>query len=126
MDYDKMVRVYIKMRDARTKLKREYDAEDQKIKDQMAVIEAAFLESLNESNTQSMKTASGTAYIAETTKASIADWGALAPWIRENDALEFLEQRIRASQVTAYLEEYKELPPGVNLYRERNVRIRKS
>lgn len=125
-DYDRLARVYRKIRDARSDLKREYEERDGKLKEQLETIEHHLMALLNEDGASSVKTEFGTIYTSETAKVSVADWGALAEWIRENDALEFLEQRVRATEVNNYLEQHKELPPGVNLYRERNVRVRKS
>lgn len=125
-DYDRMARVYIKMREKRSQLKREFEEKDAQIKQQMEQLERAFMQELNEHNTNSLKTDSGTIFTTESAKASIADWNALAPWLIENDALEFLEQRVKAKEVQGYLNTHGELPPGVNLHREKNVRIRKN
>lgn len=125
-DYDRMVRAYIAMRDARSDLKRDYEEKDFKIKQQMQQLEAVMLSSLHESGAESIRTEHGTIYTVETAKASVADWSALGEWIVKHDALDFLERRVKSSEVTNYLSEYGELPPGVNLHRELNVRIRKS
>ena len=125
-NYDRMVRAYFKMREKRSELKREYEEADAKIKAQMEMIETEFLKMFSETGTKNLKTELGTVFTAETTKVSIADWGSFAEWVRENDALEFMEQRVKAKEVTTYLEEHGELPPGINTHRERNVRIRKS
>lgn len=125
-NYDRMVRAYMKMRERRSQLKREFEETDGKIKAQMEMIETEFLKMFQETGTKNLKTEMGTVFTAETTKASIADWGTFAEWVRANNALEFLEQRVKAKEVTTYLEEHGELPPGINTHRERNVRIRKS
>lgn len=125
-NYDRMVRVYLKMREKRAELRRQYEEADSKIREQMALIERELLKDFNESGMKNIKTESGTVFITENLKASIADWGSFATWVRENDALEFLEQRVKVGEVSAYLEEHDQLPPGINVYRERHIRIRKS
>lgn len=124
--YDRMVRAYIKMREKRAELRRQYEEADAKIKEQMTILEREFLKNFNETGAKNVKTDAGVVFVAESLKASIADWGSFAAWVRENDALEFLEQRVKAREVATYLEEHNQLPPGISAHRERQVRVRKS
>lgn len=121
--FNRMVRAYLNIREARSTLKNEYAARDNDLKNQLGRIETAMLEALNESGAESVRTEFGTAYTQTTTKAAIADWSAFSQW---EDAIEFMERRVKASMVREYLDECGELPPGVNIYNELNVRIRKS
>ena len=58
---DKLVRAYIKMRDARAALKAKYEEEDNAIKEQMGLIETNLLETCKATGAESIKTAHGTA-----------------------------------------------------------------
>jgi len=126
LDYNRLVRAYINMREARRDLKREFEQRDADLKEKMSRIEAALIAGLSETGADSVRTNSGTVFITEVSKASVADWSALADWIVQNNAVEFLEQRVKSTAVSEYLEQTGELPPGVNLHRERVVRVRKS
>jgi len=126
LDYNRLVRVYIKMREARSALKREFEQRDADLKEKMSRIEAALIAGLSETGADSVRTNSGTVFTTEVSRASVADWSALADWIVQNNAVEFLEQRVKSTAVSEYMEQTGELPPGVNLHRERVVRIRKS
>jgi len=118
--FNRMARAYLNIREARRTLKKEYAARDDDLKNQMGRIETAMLEALNESGAESVRTEFGTVYTQTTTKATIADWSAFSQW---EDAIEFMERRVKASMVREYLDEYGELPPGVNIYNELNVRV---
>lgn len=125
IDYDRCVRAYLNLRQARSKLKEDYEYQDAQLKEKMEQIERAMQEALDTTGCESTNTEHGTVFFQTSTKASIADWSSFAPWVMENDALEFMQQRVNIKSVTSYLEEYGELPPGINVHRERKVVVRK-
>jgi len=126
MQYDRMVRAYMKIRDARAELKREFEAKDKELREKLQMLEAEFQKAFSESGTTSIKTPDGVVFRQTTTKASIADTSTFLPWVRENDALDMLQKRVTVKAVTDYIEEFGETPPGITVYREHEVRIRKS
>lgn len=126
MQYDRMVRVYRKIRDARAELKAKFDEEDKKLKEQINTIETEFQKLFAETGTTQIKTPDGVVFRQTTTKASIADASEFLPWVRENDALDMLQKRVTVKAVTDYIEETGETPPGITIYREHEIRVRKS
>lgn len=120
--FDRMVRAYLNIREARSAIKKEYEARDADLKAQLGRIENAIMANLQETGAESVRTEYGTAYTQTTTKASIADWSAFSQW---ENAIEFMERRVKASMVREYLDDHGELPPGVDVYNELNIRIRK-
>lgn len=132
-DFARLVRAYINMRDTRAALKREWEAKDHDIQKQMERVENTMMSSMNDSKLESVRTEHGTAYISEVTKAGVGAWDTLVKWgldriLKEQDhtVFELFERRVKVSTVNEYIEATGEVPPGVNLRRERNVRIRKS
>lgn len=126
MDYSQAIRAYLKLRAARSELKARFDAEDEALKQKMALIENVLLQEMRDSSTQAINTTEGTAYISTETRAAVADWPAFLDWAMQRNATEFFEQRVRRSAVENFFEETGSLPPGVNLSREYVIRVRKS
>jgi hypothetical protein len=126
MDVERMVKVYLKLREARSELKHKYDEEDGKLKQKQELLEGQFLAFLNSSNVDSFRTSLGTVYKQENMIPTAADWSAIYAWIKKHDAFEFLERRLKKTEVAAYMEEHEgSPPPGVNVMREYEVRIRR-
>lgn len=126
MQYDRMVRAYMKIRDKRAELKREYEEQDKELRSKLQLLEAEFQKEFASSGTKSIKTDDGVVFQQTVTKASISDTSTFLPWVREHDALDMLQKRVTVKAVTDYIEEFGETPPGITVYREHEVRIRKS
>lgn len=126
MDHEKLVRVYLKIRERRSALKRAFEEEDRALRASQDKLEVALLASLNATGAQSVKTGAGTFYKQTDLKPSGSDWNALYRWIAENDAFDALERRIKKGFIVDYMEEHDgDLPPGVSVHRESVVRVRK-
>lgn len=126
MDTARLVRAYLKMRDTRTENKRVFEEGDNKIKEQMGKVEATLLRFLNESQIESVATPAGTFYKQEEVTPTGSDWDALYEWIKRHDAFDALERRIKKTFVKEYMETNGgAIPPGVSVYREHVVRVRR-
>jgi len=127
MDISTLSKAYVKIRDARGALKKQYEEEDIKLKAKLERLEAEMLRFLQENNTDSVKTVHGTFYRQEEITPTGADWDALYKWIAQNDAFDALERRIKKGFVKEYMETHEGgVPPGVSVYREYVVRVRRS
>ncbi len=60
MNTEELVEAYINLRNAREKLLTQYEAEDKKLQDEMALLEKSLLDICNTVNADSIKTAYGT------------------------------------------------------------------
>jgi hypothetical protein len=127
MDYNKVVGIYLKIRQKRKELKERFEAEDKALKADLTRIENTLLNHLNETNVDSMKTEAGTFYKQEEITPTGSDWEAFYDWVAENNAFDALERRIKKTFVSEYMEAHEGgVPPGVSVFREYVVRIRKS
>lgn len=123
---DKLARVYIKMRDKRAEIKAAYDAEDNAIKEQMAIIEAHLLELCKATGANSLNTKYGTVIRSVQTRYWTSDWEHLHKFIKENDMLDLVERRISQLNMKNYLEENPDkLPPGLNVDSKYNITVRR-
>lgn len=124
---EKLVKVYIKMRDKRSELKQQYEAEDLKVKEQMEAIETILLETCKQAGASSIKTAAGTVIRGVKTQYWTSDWEAMHQFIKENDALELLERRISQRAMGEFLQTHPDkMPKGMNVESRYTVTIRRS
>ena len=116
---DKVAATYVKIRDKRGELKKQYEAEDLKLKDQIETLESFFLQTLQDMGAESARTKHGTIYRSLDVKPSCEDWNAFYAWIAENDAFDALERRVKKSFITSFMEDNKDgLPPGITVVKE--------
>lgn len=123
---DKLIRAYRKIRDARADLKAQYEEADAKLVAQQEVIKAELIKLMTTTGVTKLATPDGIAFMQEKLKASIADWSDFSEWVITNQALDMLEKRVRSKAVEEYIETHGTTPPGINVYREFDVVIRKS
>lgn len=124
---DKLVRVYIKMRDKRAALKAGYEADDNQIKEQMALVEQHLLDVCKSTGAESIKTEHGTAIRSVQTRYWTGDWAAMHKFIRDNNALDLLERRISQLSMKTFLRENPDLlPVGLNVDNKYTVTVRRS
>lgn len=123
---NKLVAVYIKMRDRRDKLRKEYDDADAKLVEQMDVVTAELLAACESVGANSLRTDAGTVVRWVKTRYWSSDWESLHAFIRENDALNLLEGRIHQTNMRTFLEENPEMrPPGLNADSEYVITVRR-
>lgn len=124
---DKLVAVYVKMRDKRAALLREYEEQDEAIKSQMEMVEAKLLDLCKTVGADSLKTQHGTVIRSVKTRYWTSDWNSMHKFIMENNMPELLEKRISQSTLKQLLDENPDMmPPGVNIDSRYAVTIRRS
>jgi hypothetical protein len=124
---DKLVKAYIKLRDARALLKSEYEAEDEKLLDKIATIEGRLLEFCKETGAEGVRTPFGTASRVVKERWFTNDWDSFRRFVKDNDALDLFEKRIHQGAMKEFLELNPDLrPEGLNVHREYAVVVRKA
>ena len=123
---DKIVAVYIKIRNAKEDLTREYDAKIADLDEQMKVLKQKLLDVSKETGVTSFKTDNGTAYRTIKNRYWTNDWESFYGFMREHGAMELLEKRIHQTNMREFLEENPEVhPPGLNVDQEYEITIRR-
>ncbi len=122
---DVMVENYVKLRDIKAQMKKEYEAQVAPVDAAMEKIEAAILAQMQATGSNAFKTAAGTAFIAEKTSVTVADWDSFFGFVQEKELWHLINH---AASKTA-MEEYKaandDLPPGLNYRVEAQVQVRR-
>lgn len=132
MKTDMLVGKYVELRDRRSKLKKEFEAQDKEIKDMMEKIEDVLHKALIESGEKSKSTNYGIVFKTTKDYANVADWEAVLNFIDENKAWGLLERRVSKNEVKSLMEPdeagkfTKPPPPGINFVQVETVGIRRA
>jgi hypothetical protein len=123
---EKLVKVYIKMRDKHTEMLREYQEQEKQLKDKMAKIKEALLDHCKEHNVDSVRTGEGLFFRTVRQNYWTSDWESMGKFVVEHNAPELLEKRLHQGNIKQFLEENPTLlPPGINVDSEYSVTIRR-
>jgi hypothetical protein len=116
MDTGKLVKAYIRLRDASDDLYQKYKAESGEIKRKMEIIESALLDQAKEHGLDSMKTPYGTAFRRVLTRYNVANWGAFKEFLKEqgDEGYDLVEARIHQTNFKEFLENNPDIAPPVN------------
>lgn len=124
---EKLVRAYIKMRDARSVLAAEFEEKDKVIKSQMELIESHLLEVCKSAGASSINTGAGTIIRSVKTRYWTSDWESMHEFVRENNALDLLERRVAQKAMSDFIEANPDLlPKGMNVDSKYTVVVRRS
>lgn len=124
---DKLAEIYLKIRDKRDALTREYEQKCKEIEEQLEVVANEMLEICKENGADSIKTPAGTIMRSVATRYWTNDWDSMYNFIKENDALGLFEKRIHQTNMKQFLEENPDLfPPGMLVDSKYKIIVRRS
>jgi hypothetical protein len=119
---DRLVKAYIKIRDVRSELTKQIDELEEKQK----VIQDKLLEICKDTGTESLRTEFGTVTKRITKRYWTSDWESFYKFMKDNDAMQLLEQRVSRGNMESFLEENPDLhPPGLNVDANYAVTVRR-
>lgn len=125
-DLASIIEQYISLRDRKDALNRKHKERIASIDNVLGQFESFIMKQMQLLNTESVSTKAGTAYRTTTTRANVKDWGGFIDFVVKNKAFEMLERRASKEAVVGFMEAQGHLPPGIDLYRENKVNIRRS
>lgn len=125
MDVDKLVSVYVKIRDKRAEIQKAYEAEDDVLKQKLDRIEEALLEMCKGHGVESLRTEHGTATRVVKERYWSADWDAMKEFVREHDAVDLLEKRIHQGNFKEWVEAHPDVVAPVNVDRRYSITVRR-
>jgi hypothetical protein len=119
VDLSKVAETYIKIRDAKAEKKRAFEAEVATLDGQLEKLEGFMLQHLNTHGMDSVRTAGGTFYRQEDIRPNITDDVLFYGWIKDNDAFDALERRVKKTFVSEFMETHEGglPPPGITARR---------
>jgi len=126
MNANELVKVYIKIRDAKDTIKRAADEEIAQLNEELAIVEEALREQLKSSGADSIKTPSGTAFVTIKSRYWTDNWEKFYEFVQDQDAFELLEKRIHQGNMKSFIEENpEEVPEGLNVESKMGVTVRR-
>jgi hypothetical protein len=127
VDMDKLAAVYIKIRDKRAVAKKEFEAKDEALEEQMQVIAEEMLEACKRIGADSIKTPHGTIIRSVKSRYWTNDWDSMYTFIEEQSAFGLLEKRLHQTNMKDFLAENPDLyPVGLNVENSYTVLVRRS
>ena len=123
----KLTRVYVKIREEKSRLTSEYNKKLDDLNDQIDKVKHALLNYCEEHGVDSVKTSEGLFYRSVKSRYWTSDWEAMHKFILENEVPEFMEKRLNQTAVKTFLEENPEIAPqGLNVDSEYIITVRKN
>ena len=123
---EKLVKVYIKIREERVKLKQDFTDRDHKLDEQMETIKEALLRHCKEHDVTSVKTSEGLFYRSVQHRYWTSDWESMHAFVLEHAEPALLEKRIHQAHMKSFLEDNPDVTPkGLNSDSKYTVSVRK-
>ena len=121
---EKLVEIYVKIRDKRAQIKKEYEKEDGRLEEQLELVTGKLLDICRDTGVESMRTNAGTVSRSVNTRYWTSDWASMYEFIKEHDAVNLLEQRIHQGNIKSFLNENPEsVPKGLNSDSRYTIRV---
>lgn len=115
-DADKLVKVYIKIRDAKAAKTKELEDEIAKLDEQLGTVEAELLELCKSTGQDGGKTQHGSFRRSVKTRYWTSDWDKMYDFIKEHNAPELLERRVAQTAFKEFLASNPDkMPEGMNV-----------
>jgi hypothetical protein len=115
-DADKLVKVYIKIRDAKAAKTKELEDEIAQLDEQLGAVEAELLELCKSTGQDGGKTQHGSFRRSVKTRYWTSDWDRMYQFIKDNDAPELLERRVAQTAFKEFLASNPDkMPEGMNV-----------
>lgn len=105
---------------------RDAEAAVDEIRTKRDKVDREFLARFSQQGLTNVKTNAGTVSIIKRESYSVADRDSFLAWVRDNNALDFLETRVNKKMVETYKEEHEDIPPGINYSAVNTIGQRKS
>ena len=123
---DRLASAYIKMRDKRSQLQKEFDEKDKEIEAQMDMVAEELLKLCKSIGADSIKTQAGTVFRSVKTRYETTDWENMYAFIKEHDIPQVLERRISTTNMKQFLDDNPTVMPiGMNINNKYTVTVRR-
>lgn len=122
---DDVIKTYITLRNKRDAIKKAAEAEVREIDNSLSKLEAWVKEQADEAGVTSFKSPHGTAFLNPTDYASVSDWDKVLEFVQAHSAYDLLTKGVSKTAVRGFIEQHKQVPPGVTYGTRISVQFRK-
>ena len=127
MKAEKLVAVYVKIRDAKAAKTKEMEDAIKALDDQLDILEQELLTICKTTGQDGGKTSAGSFTRSVKTRYWTSDWDSMYKFIREHDAPDLLERRIAQGNFSQFVKENPDsMPAGVNIESKYSITVRRS
>lgn len=127
MDANQLVKVYIKIRDAKEIKVKKMEEEIAALDEQLDTIEQALLQICKTTGQDGGKTENGSFTRTVKTRYWTSDWSSMYRFVKEHDAPELLERRIHQGNFKEFIQENPDLmPEGMNVDARYTISVRRA
>lgn len=127
MDANQLVKVYIKIRDAKDRLVKQHEEALEKLEQQLDVVEQELLAICKATGQDGGKTESGSFTRTVKTRYWTSDWDSMYQFIKDHDAPELLERRVHQGNFKEFLQENPDkMPQGMNVDSRYSITVRRA
>jgi len=123
---EQLVEAFVELRDRKKEMEARHKEELaptlRKMEKALNLIEGI----MNEQGVESVRTQYGTPYKSVLSRVKITDWEAARNFVDENNLGHWYTRTLSKEGVETYLEEFGELPPGVEITRITNINVKRS
>ena len=123
----KLAEIYIKIRNKRAELLKQYELDDNQLKESLETIEEEMLEKCKAESADSIKTPFGTIIRSIKSRYWPADWEIFKQFCLDRGTLDLFEKRVHQTNMKQWIDEHPEdVPPGLNIDRSYACSVRKA
>lgn len=122
---DGVIATYIKLRGMKEAIEKDVSKQVAEIKAKMLKLEAWIQAKSDETGVKSFKTDAGTAFLATSDYASVADWDQVMNFVKAHDAWDMLTKGVSKKIVREYIDANGAVPSGVNFGSKVSVNVRR-
>ena len=124
--FDKLTKIYRKIKEHMDTLTQAYDTQLEELKAQQEQIKFALKDQMKAYWQTSVKTSFGTVSLVTKTRYSTQDWDSFKRFVVEHEVVDLLEKRIAQANMARFIDENPGLvPPGLNSMSEFEIRVTK-
>ena len=124
--FDKLTKIYRKIKEHIDTLTQAYDTQLEELKAQQEQIKFALKDQMKANGQTSVKTSFGTVSLVTKTRYSTQDWDSFKRFVVEHEVVDLLEKRIAQANMARFIDENPGLvPPGLNSMSEFEIRVTK-
>ena len=125
---DELVKIYLTIRDAKSKLYTEYQLKNGQLEEELKQIEIVLLDECDKVGADSVRTSVGTVTRTIKEQYTCGNWDEFKQFVLQEGALELLSQKIHQSNFKEFMtnHEGEGLPPGISSIREYRATVRRA
>lgn len=124
--FDRLVKIYRKMKAEIDRLTQEYDTKVETLKAQQDEVKIAIKDQMKALGVKSVRTDFGLVSLSTKTRYNTNDWDSFKTFVIEHEVVDLLEKRIAQSNMATFLENNPGVvPPGLNSITEYGVTVTK-